>query len=49
MLVAGLIVGILKSNDVKCSVSARKLDSEKEEKNIIEYLVEMDMEESLKW
>ena len=35
MLVAGIIEGILRSNDIRCTVSSRKLDSEKEDKNII--------------
>ena len=35
MLVGGIIEGILNSNDIKCTVSSRKLESEKEDKNVI--------------
>ena len=49
MLVGGIIEGILNSSDVKCTVSSRKLDSEKEDRNVIEYLIEMDLDESMRW
>ena len=49
MLVAGIIQGILNSNDIKCTVTSRKLESDKEDKNICEYLIEMDMEGHNKW
>jgi hypothetical protein len=49
MLIAGIIEGILINNDMKCSVTARKLDSEKEDRNLMEYLIEMDMEENARW
>jgi len=29
MLIAGIIQGILTSNDIKCTVSSRKLESDK--------------------
>ena len=41
MFVAGIIEGIMRSNDMKCVCSVRKIDTEKEDKVMIEYLVEM--------
>ena len=44
MFVAGIIEGILVSSDLKCIVTCRKLESSKEDKILMEYLVEMDVE-----
>jgi hypothetical protein len=49
MLVAGIIQGILKSSDLKCVVTSRKLETEKEDKHTVEYLVELEMDENAKW
>jgi len=43
MLVAGIIEGVCLGSDLKCTVSCRK-DTEKEDRNVIEYLIEMESE-----
>lgn len=41
MLISGIIQGILTSSDLQCVVTSRKLEGEKEDKHIVEYLVEL--------
>jgi hypothetical protein len=48
-LVCGVIEGICHTSDLRCSITYSRIESDREDRNIIEYMLELDNEENLRW
>ena len=46
---AGIIEGVCCASDLKCSVTAVRAESEREDKVVMEFLVEVENEEHGRW
>jgi hypothetical protein len=49
MLIGGIIQGVCRASDLPCILSARKVESPREDRIVMEYLIEIEDEVHAKW